>query len=182
MTDLVHERGRHPKPYPGPLHPVFAVRLHELAARVIGTGLAVFETWRTPGRQAQLYARGRTAPGRKVTNARPWFSFHQYGCAADLVVWDGTRWHWPPASDRVWRELADAAAAVGLVTLRTERPHVQLAGVGIRELRRARVNAPLSVEWCRAVAYWSELWPAGAPVGYDVDPDRPAAHGMRADA
>jgi peptidoglycan L-alanyl-D-glutamate endopeptidase CwlK len=45
--------------------------------------------------QAVLYAQGRTAPGRIVTNAKPGESAHNWGCAIDVVplvngkpVWD----------------------------------------------------------------------------------------------
>lgn len=42
-------------------------------------------TWKE---QAELYAKGRTAPGPKVTNARPGYSWHNFGVAWDFVVFD----------------------------------------------------------------------------------------------
>ena len=39
---------------------------------------------RTWTEQAKIYAQGRTAPGKKVTKARPGESWHNYGVAADL--------------------------------------------------------------------------------------------------
>lgn len=47
--------------------------------------LYVYEAYRTPERQAELYALGRTKKGRKVTNAGPWQSMHQYRLAIDFV-------------------------------------------------------------------------------------------------
>jgi hypothetical protein len=47
--------------------------------------LYVYEGYRTPQRQADLYAIGRTQKGRKVTNAGPWQSMHQYRLAIDFV-------------------------------------------------------------------------------------------------
>jgi peptidoglycan L-alanyl-D-glutamate endopeptidase CwlK len=43
---------------------------------------------RTYEEQAELYAKGRTAPGKKVTNARPGYSWHNFGVAWDFVVFD----------------------------------------------------------------------------------------------
>jgi len=36
--------------------------------------------------QAELYAQGRTAPGKKVTNAPAGLSMHNYGLAVDIVL------------------------------------------------------------------------------------------------
>lgn len=48
-----------------------------IAVRVV-QGLRTFEE------QAALYAQGRTKPGKKVTNAKPGSSFHQYGLSIDF--------------------------------------------------------------------------------------------------
>lgn len=50
-----------------------------------GLKIYVYEGYRTPERQAELYAQGRTTKGRKVTNAGPWQSMHQYRLAIDFV-------------------------------------------------------------------------------------------------
>jgi len=41
---------------------------------------------RTFAEQAALYAKGRTAPGPRVTNAKPGYSYHNYGLAFDIVL------------------------------------------------------------------------------------------------
>jgi peptidoglycan L-alanyl-D-glutamate endopeptidase CwlK len=41
---------------------------------------------RTFEEQAKIYAQGRTAPGKIVTNAKPGFSNHNYGIAVDMGV------------------------------------------------------------------------------------------------
>lgn len=58
-------------------------------------------TSRTMEEQAALYAQGRTAPGRIVTNAKPGQSAHNYGLAIDVVPimngkpdWDGEHPIW----------------------------------------------------------------------------------------
>lgn len=43
-------------------------------------------TFRTAEQQAELYAKGRTKPGKKVTNAKPWQSIHNYGFAIDFLI------------------------------------------------------------------------------------------------
>jgi peptidoglycan L-alanyl-D-glutamate endopeptidase CwlK len=43
-------------------------------------------TLRTFAEQDALYAKGRTKPGPKVTNARSGSSFHNYGLAIDIVL------------------------------------------------------------------------------------------------
>jgi len=43
---------------------------------------------RTYQEQAVLYAKGRTTKGPKVTNARPGYSWHNFGVAWDFVVFD----------------------------------------------------------------------------------------------
>ena len=42
--------------------------------------------FRTRKEQQALYNQGRTTPGKKVTNAMPGTSFHEYGLAFDIVL------------------------------------------------------------------------------------------------
>lgn len=58
-------------------------------ARQDGHPLAIFETFRSPARQQKLFDQRP-----KVTNARPWASWHQYGMAADLAMLVGNKWSW----------------------------------------------------------------------------------------
>lgn len=60
-----------------------------------GIDVLVTSTYRDIESQNALYAQGRTAPGRVVTNARGGQSFHNYRCAFDFVpvvngkaIWD----------------------------------------------------------------------------------------------
>lgn len=50
-----------------------------------GLDVLVICTWRSWDEQAQEYAKGRTAPGKIVTNAKPGQSWHQWGRAIDFV-------------------------------------------------------------------------------------------------
>jgi peptidoglycan L-alanyl-D-glutamate endopeptidase CwlK len=73
------------------LHPMIrqeVVALLEAAEQLLPYNCAIrmVQGLRTFEEQAILYAKGRTAPGRKVTNAKPGASFHQYGLAFDYAL------------------------------------------------------------------------------------------------
>jgi len=73
-----------------------------------GVPVLVYETRRTLKRQAELYERGRSAPGPKVTNARPGYSWHNFDRAIDAVPWElyaadrsvRSKLDWSPFSSR----------------------------------------------------------------------------------
>jgi peptidoglycan LD-endopeptidase CwlK len=69
------------------LYPPFKLMLESALEEAHKQGLMAypFETYRFPERQTHLYAQGRTAPGKIITNAKAGFSWHQYGVAVDLV-------------------------------------------------------------------------------------------------
>lgn len=83
------------------------------ACKASGIDLLVTSTYRDNASQEALYAQGRTAPGKKVTNARAGQSFHNYRCAVDVVpirngkpVWD--------ANDPVWQKVGALGKQAGL--------------------------------------------------------------------
>lgn len=51
-----------------------------------GIRLRFSEAYRDSSYQAGLYAKGRTKPGKIVTNAKPGQSIHEYGLAFDIVL------------------------------------------------------------------------------------------------
>ncbi len=61
----------------------FLSQVTELMARE-GVVVEVLSGLRTWQQQTDLYAQGRTKPGKIVTNARPGSSWHNYGLAVDL--------------------------------------------------------------------------------------------------
>ena len=69
------------------LHPQVRIMARQLIeqAKCVGIPLTVTFTLRSFETQAILYAQGRTAPGRVVTNARAGYSYHNYGLALDVV-------------------------------------------------------------------------------------------------
>jgi peptidoglycan L-alanyl-D-glutamate endopeptidase CwlK len=86
----------------------------------------VFEGFRSPERQRVLYEQGRTAPGKIVTNARPWHSFHQYGLAVDLVFkTKDKKWSW----DGDYKTVAQVMQDRGFEWLgEADQPHFQMRG------------------------------------------------------
>lgn len=117
------------------LHP--AMRPLALAAvagwREYGLDVLIYCTFRSLEEQAKLYARGRTAPGPRVTNAQPGQSAHNYGLALDAVPLVGGKpeWRSTGAAADLWKRYGKAAKAAGLEwagdwTRFIEYPHVQL--------------------------------------------------------
>lgn len=57
-----------------------------------GITIKVISGTRSYAEQDALYAKGRTAPGPKVTNARAGYSNHNFGIAFDIGVFEGNRY------------------------------------------------------------------------------------------
>jgi len=74
------------------LHPRVRPFARALIERAAGQGITikVISAMRTYAEQDALYAKGRTAPGPKVTNARGGFSNHNFGIAFDVGVFQGS--------------------------------------------------------------------------------------------
>lgn len=72
------------------LHPKLQKKIKELIALCAKNGIKirVTECVRTKAEQDALYAKGRTAPGSKVTNCKgsSYSSMHQWGVAFDYVI------------------------------------------------------------------------------------------------
>ncbi|WP_439546544.1 M15 family metallopeptidase [Sandarakinorhabdus sp.] len=127
----------------------------------------VFEAYRAPERQRHLHAQGRSRPGMIITRARAWESYHQYGLAADIVLFVEGKWSWDTSGARaaMWKELQVAAASLGLETLSFERPHVQLKGVALSQLLAGRMPDGGDVSWFNALSEAAARWTAagGSP-------------------
>jgi len=57
-----------------------------------GIRIKVLSGLRTYAEQDELYAKGRTTPGPKVTNARGGYSNHNFGIAFDIGVFEGQKY------------------------------------------------------------------------------------------
>lgn len=127
-TDLMH------------LHPVFRERVSEVLNKLENEEIPfrLFEGCRSPDRQHYLFSQGRTRPGDKVTNADAWQSLHQYGVAGDFVLFINGNWSWNDKGPAAawWKRLHEIGKHCGLEPLSFEKPHMQLAGLRLNDLRR----------------------------------------------
>ena len=107
------------------LHPVLrsqAQALYEEANRRL-TGRAkmlIVSTLRTFAEQDELYAQGRTKPGKRITNAKGGQSLHNYGVAIDFaLIIDGKTASWEDLKDfdgdckADWLEIVEVFEAAG---------------------------------------------------------------------
>lgn len=80
----------------GDLHRCVADMAHAFETKCAEQGLTVliYCTYRDNAEQDELYAQGRTKPGKIVTNARGGESFHNYRCAFDWVPVVGGKPQW----------------------------------------------------------------------------------------
>ena len=126
------------------LYPPFAqvVRQFLMEARHQGMLVGIFEGLRSFERQKELYAKGRDANGRVVdrkqvaTNAPPGFSYHNYGCAVDIVFSGAPAgspgWQWSWDGSFPWKRLASIGQqefgleAAFFWSLFPEAPHFQI--------------------------------------------------------
>lgn len=99
--------------------------IHGFANKETNTLFSVFETFRSPERQALMVK-------NKTSKAGPWSSAHQYGLAADFVPVatrennsvDNHDWSWDTAHD--WAFLWEEARRFELRTpIMWDKPHVQ---------------------------------------------------------
>lgn len=81
--------------------------------KALGIDVLVTSTLRTAAEQAELYAQGRTKPGKRVTNARPGQSFHNYGVALDLYPVVNGKIDFAGAHTEKWRQIAECFKSEG---------------------------------------------------------------------
>lgn len=119
------------------LHPALRGTVVKLEAALAEARipLALYETFRTPERQVELYKRGRMTGygplGKHVTYTLAWESRHQYGLAVDLVFKVDGKWTWDEPEKGMWVRFHEVAKKLGLQPLVNSKgrviewPHVQ---------------------------------------------------------
>ena len=134
----------------------------ELLARSAAAGipLTVTFTLRSMATQATLYAQGRSCPGCVVTNARPGYSFHNFGLALDVVPtgllalpdWGDTPEH-QARTDALWTQVGAIGKALGFrwggeFAHLKDRPHFEWSGgLTLADLRAGkRLASPAAGE------------------------------------
>lgn len=100
------------------LDPEFRKKVERLlysAQVVTGRKWICVDGLRTMEKQRDLYAQGRTAPGKVVTNAQEGQSAHNFGLGADVAPLDekGLNVDWG-APRSLWEAMANQAKDVGL--------------------------------------------------------------------
>lgn len=111
-----------------------------------GIDLLVTSTFRDDESQNALYAQGRTAPGRIVTNARAGQSFHNFRVAFDVVPLRAGKPVWGTNGDdlALWQRVGAIGESLGLEWAgRWERfrefPHFQYtAGLTLADFRAGK--------------------------------------------
>lgn len=136
------------------LHPELCKRVQKLLDRCKSEGLNVdlFQGLRSFDEQAELYANGRTKPGKIVTNAKPGSTWHNYGLAVDIVFKTPKgKWTWDESCD--WAKLGKLGKECGLSwggdwKKLKDRPHFELtAGLTIGEALSITVAKDLDTLW-----------------------------------
>lgn len=140
--------------------PELADKVRKMAAILEGEGIPIRVTqgFRSFADQAAIYAQGRTAPGLRVTKAKPGHSWHEFGLAVDVVplTLPHGQPDWNP-SHAAWKRIIAVGESLGLfsgdqfIHCPKDEPHFQLTG-----------EFPLSpddhVRWIYATAGTSPLW------------------------
>jgi peptidoglycan L-alanyl-D-glutamate endopeptidase CwlK len=116
-----------------------------LKAASMGITIKVISGLRTYDEQNALYAKGRTRPGPKVTNARGGYSNHNFGIAFDIGVFNGASYI--PQSSR-YKAVGALGVELGLewggnwTTIKDE-PHFQLRPAWARNGSESEMLAEL---------------------------------------
>lgn len=106
--------------------PTLAANMAAFAYRMqaLGHELCFVQIWRSYAQQNALYAQGRTTPGKKVTDARPFQSAHcamidglPASQAFDVAPRIDDRIYWPmdETTQRFWSDARDSGRMLGLV-------------------------------------------------------------------
>ena len=119
------------------LNPVVEEKARDFLALCKAEGIEVIvtSTYRDAESQSALYAKGRTAPGKKVTNAKAGQSWHNWRVAFDVVPLRNGKPVWGTTGEdlKLWQRIGAIGKSCGLEwagdwrTFR-EFPHFQFTG------------------------------------------------------
>jgi len=110
-----------------------------------GIQIKIISGTRSYAEQDALYAKGRTAPGAKVTNARAGYSNHNFGIAFDIGVFAGAKYQ--PDSPK-YKAVGLLGVELGLEwggnwTSIVDQPHFQLRPTWAEDLTEREMLARL---------------------------------------
>lgn len=112
------------------------------AMAMLGHPVRIVEGYRTPERQDELYAQGRTTPGRVVTNAKGNESAHNFGVAVDFIFKNGGY----NAPEELWQTLGSVMKSQGFTwggdwKSFPDKPHGELLlGYSLRDFQAGKVD------------------------------------------
>lgn len=105
------------------------------ACKEAGIDVTVTSTYRDNESQTALYAQGRTAPGKIVTNAKAGYSAHNFKCAFDVVPTRNGVAVWGTSGEdgKLWARIGKIGQECGLEwggawTSFKDMPHFQYTG------------------------------------------------------
>ena len=111
--------------------PALAALIRQLSEQLAAENMTIRVTQglRTWPEQNELYAEGRTLPGRIVTNAKAGQSWHNYGCAVDVAPFDDGIPDWD-LSHPAWMRIVMIGEALGLRSGQSwkDEPHFEYTG------------------------------------------------------
>ena len=117
----------------------------------LGYVVEVFQGYRSIAEQDILYNQGRTTGGKIVTKAKGGQSWHNFGCAFDMVFRPYGKWSWDEIHP--WAELGRIGKGLGLewggdwVSFK-DRPHFQIVrGLTLSEASKINKEHGLAEVW-----------------------------------
>jgi peptidoglycan LD-endopeptidase CwlK len=160
----------------GALHPILRESVAQLLAsfQQENLPLQLYEGFRTPQRQAWLYQQGRTF-GSIITESDAWESYHQYGLAADFVLWVNGAWSWSTlgVNESRWKRLRELGKSVGLEPRAAELPHLQVSGLDLKNLKAGKFPPDGDDSWQDNLEAAAISWTGKSPAP-PVASSRPA--------
>lgn len=128
------------------VHPTIKTKAIELIKRAYSQGIYVLITqgFRSIAEQNELYAQGRTKPGKIVTNAKGGYSYHNFGLAFDIVIQNADSSLCWNTGDKRWKTVGAIGKSLGLEWGGEWRkfpdyPHFQLTfGLSLADLRAGK--------------------------------------------
>jgi peptidoglycan L-alanyl-D-glutamate endopeptidase CwlK len=130
------------------LLPVVRKKVEEFLeyCRQEGIDVLVTSTYRDAESQNELYAQGRTKPGRIVTNAKAGQSWHNWRCAVDVVPLRNGKPVWGTTGEdlKLWMKVGELGERAGLEWAGRwkrfrEFPHFQYtAGLTLKDLQNGK--------------------------------------------
>jgi hypothetical protein len=138
------------------VHPGLRTRIQELENVLAGQDpkieFEVVQGLRTFEEQDALFAKGRTKPGPKVTNARGGQSNHNYGLAVDLAPLKNGKIDWN-VKNPAWKIMGEEGQKLGLEwgggwTTLVDLPHFQLpVGLSVKQCLEIFKAGGLDAVW-----------------------------------